>query len=114
MAEKRLQEFYDEISEDLTRCVQFWLTHSHDDKYGGFFNCIDEDGTVYDETKHVWLQARQVWIYAKLYNEEEQFNTQAVLQAAEKDRGNPNDGQTHSLGTRGRHGHPTRASAAGW
>ncbi|XP_052240983.1 N-acylglucosamine 2-epimerase-like isoform X2 [Dreissena polymorpha] len=84
MAEKRLQEFYDEISEDLTRCVQFWLTHSHDNKYGGFFNCLDENGTVYDDTKHIWLQARQVWMYAKLYNEEEKFTTQAVLQAAEK------------------------------
>ncbi|KAH3740176.1 hypothetical protein DPMN_046873 [Dreissena polymorpha] len=26
----------------------------------------------------------QVWMYAKLYNEEEKFTTQAVLQAAEK------------------------------
>ncbi|XP_052241619.1 N-acylglucosamine 2-epimerase-like isoform X1 [Dreissena polymorpha] len=32
-------------------------------------------------------EQRWVWMYAKLYNEEEQFNTQAVLQAAEKGAG---------------------------
>lgn len=26
----------------------------------GFFNCLGKDGKVYDEIKHVWLQARQV------------------------------------------------------
>lgn len=26
----------------------------------GFFNCLSKDGKVYDEIKHVWLQARQV------------------------------------------------------
>ena len=35
--------------------VRFFVSHSR-----GFFNCLSKDGKVYDEIKHVWLQARQV------------------------------------------------------
>lgn len=82
MAGTRLEEFYKEISADLVRTVQFWLKYSHDDEYGGFFNCLGPSGHVYDETKYVWLQARQVWMYARLYNEEEQFRKPEIIKAA--------------------------------
>ena len=26
----------------------------------GFFSCLSEDGSVYDDTKYVWMQGRQV------------------------------------------------------
>lgn len=89
MSESRLQEFYDKIRADLDRTVKFWRQHSRDPECGygqglregeycfciifskyficlmnvycsGFFNCLGKDGKVYDEIKHVWLQARQV------------------------------------------------------
>ena len=37
--------------------VRFFVLHSR-----GFFNCLSKDGKVYDEIKHVWLQARQVGV----------------------------------------------------
>lgn len=52
--------------------IPFWETHSPDDENGGYFNCLDREGKVYDTTKHVWLQARQVWMFSKFYNEVEQ------------------------------------------
>ena len=52
--------------------LPFWERHSPDREQGGFFNHLDRDGQVYDPTKHVWLQARQVWLFSKLYNDVEQ------------------------------------------
>ena len=47
--------------------IPFWEKHSPDEKHGGYFNCLDRDGKVYDFQKHVWLQGRQVWLFAKLF-----------------------------------------------
>ena len=48
--------------------LPFWMSHSIDAVNGGFFNNLDEDGTVFDTTKHVWLQGRQVWMFARIAN----------------------------------------------
>ncbi len=48
--------------------IPFWSQHSIDDQYGGFFTCLDRQGTVYDTDKFLWLQCRQVWMYSMLYN----------------------------------------------
>ena len=69
----------------------------------GFYNCLSENGEVYDTLKHCWMQGRQVehpargtlqrqhsslphqvWMYAKLYNSLPSFHTDEVLQAAER------------------------------
>jgi N-acylglucosamine 2-epimerase len=50
------------------RVLQFWARHSVDEQYGGFFNNLAEDGAVTDPRKHVWLQGRQVWMWARLYS----------------------------------------------
>lgn len=47
--------------------VPFWTRHSPDRVDGGFYNCLDRDGSVYDTTKYGWLQGRQAWMLAKLY-----------------------------------------------
>jgi N-acylglucosamine 2-epimerase len=52
----------------LDDVIPFWLTHSLDREYGGYFNMIDRDGSVYDTDKAIWLQGRGVWLYATLYN----------------------------------------------
>jgi len=53
----------------LENVIPFWEKHSPDWKHGGYFNCLDQDGTVYDSTKHIWLQGRQVWIFSKFYRD---------------------------------------------
>jgi N-acylglucosamine 2-epimerase len=54
-------------TELLESVVPFWTRHSPDRANGGFWNCLDRDGSLYDTTKYGWLQGRQVWMLAKLY-----------------------------------------------
>jgi len=48
--------------------IPFWLLHSLDQEHGGYFTCLDRDGSVYDTRKYVWLNGRQVWTFSRLYN----------------------------------------------
>jgi N-acylglucosamine 2-epimerase len=52
----------------LNDVVPFWLEHSKDEEYGGYFTCLDRKGDVYDTDKFIWLQCREVWCFAMLYN----------------------------------------------
>jgi N-acylglucosamine 2-epimerase len=52
----------------LEDVIPFWEKHSPDRELGGYFTCLDRDGTVFDTDKFVWLQARQVWTFSMLYN----------------------------------------------
>ena len=54
-------------AELLDRVIPFWEEHSIDREKGGYFTCLDRDGTVFDTDKFVWLQARQVWMFSHLY-----------------------------------------------
>ncbi len=56
----------------LDNVIPFWLNHSSDSKYGGYFTCLNREGKVYDTDKFIWLQCRQVWTFSMLYNEVEQ------------------------------------------
>lgn len=51
----------------LESIVPFWETYSIDNECGGYFTCLDAKGMVYDTDKFIWLQARQVWMFATLY-----------------------------------------------
>lgn len=59
-------------SELLERVVPFWLEKSPDTVNGGYFTCLDREGKVFDTDKFVWLQGREVWMFATLYNQVEQ------------------------------------------
>ena len=59
-------------NELLTNVIPFWENNSIDKQFGGYFTCLDREGKVFDTDKFIWLQARQVWMFAKLYNEVEQ------------------------------------------
>lgn len=52
----------------LNDVMPFWERHSLDREAGGYFTCLDRDGSVYDTDKFVWLQGRQVWLFSMLYN----------------------------------------------
>jgi len=55
----------------LDSVLPFWLRHSLDRDYGGYFTCLDREGGVYDTRKYVWLHGRAAWTFSKLYNEVE-------------------------------------------
>lgn len=55
----------------LEQVIPFWENNSIDKQYGGYFTCLDRKGNVYDTDKFMWLQGRQVWMFAMLYNQVE-------------------------------------------
>lgn len=59
-------------SELLEKVIPFWLNHSKDEEFGGYFTCLDQKGKVFDTDKFVWLQAREVWMFSSLFNNVEQ------------------------------------------
>lgn len=56
----------------LDSVVPFWLNHSRDSEFGGYYTCLDTYGKVYDTDKFMWLQCRQIWCFSMLYNRVEQ------------------------------------------
>jgi N-acylglucosamine 2-epimerase len=56
------------MDELLDAVIPFWLNHSKDSDSGGYFTCLDRHGKVYDTDKFMWLQGREVWLFAMLYN----------------------------------------------
>ncbi len=48
-------------NELLGNIIPFWMEHSLDEQYGGYFTCLDRTGNVFDADKFIWLQCRQVW-----------------------------------------------------
>ena len=64
MAARYRKELYDSV-------LPFWLDKSQDKEYGGYFTCLNRDGSVFDTDKFVWLQGREIWLFAMLYNQVE-------------------------------------------
>lgn len=54
----------------LESVTPFWEQYSIDREFGGFFSCLDREGRVYDTSKQMWMQAREVYMFAALYNSE--------------------------------------------
>lgn len=52
----------------LGNVLPFWERYSPDRKNGGYFTCLDEDGSIFDPRKYMWLQGRQVWVFARMFN----------------------------------------------
>ena len=80
---KQLEKQYrDEL---LQNVIPFWLEKSQDKEYGGYFTCLDCQGNVFDTDKFIWLQGREVWLFAMLYNrvEKRQEWLDCAIQGAE-------------------------------
>lgn len=88
----------------LDDIIPFWLAHSEDKQFGGYFTCLDREGKVFDTDKFIWLQCRQVWTYAMLYNqvEKKQQWLDFALQGARflADHGRDGDGNWYFSVTR--------------
>ena len=58
-------------AELLESVVPFWMNHSKDADFGGYFTCLNRCGEVFDTDKFMWLQGREVWLFSMLYNKVE-------------------------------------------
>ncbi len=69
----------------MNNILPFWLEKSQDKEYGGYFTCLERDGSVYDTDKFIWLQGRESWMFAMLWNtvEKKQEWLDCALQGAE-------------------------------
>ena len=55
----------------LNDVIPFWMKNSPDNEFGGYFTCLDTQGNVFDTDKFIWLQCREAWCFAMLYNQVE-------------------------------------------
>jgi N-acylglucosamine 2-epimerase len=60
----RIRKRYE--AELLGNIVPFWEHHAIDRERGGYFTCLDRDGSVYDTEKYMWMQWRVVYMFAEL------------------------------------------------
>ncbi len=58
-------QYRDEL---LTEVIPFWERYSPDHDRGGYFSCLGRKGEVFDTDKFIWLQGRQLWMFAVLFN----------------------------------------------
>lgn len=103
---KKLAEQYK--SELLDKVIPFWLEKSQDKEFGGYFTCLDRDGSVYDTDKFIWLQGREVWMFATLYNkvEKRQEWLDCAIQGAEFLKKYGHDGNLNWYFSLDREGNP--------
>lgn len=95
-------------SELLDNVVPFWLSKSQDSEFGGYFTCLDRKGDVFDTDKFIWLQSRQVWMFAMLYNkvEKRQEWLDCAIQGAEFLKKQGHDGNYNWYFSLSREGKP--------
>jgi len=79
---KKLSEQYK--NELFNNILPFWYK-SQDTEYGGYLTCLDRQGNVFDTDKFVWLQGREIWMFATMYNkvEKRQEWLDCAIQGAE-------------------------------
>ena len=103
---KQLEKQYrDEL---LQNVIPFWLGKSQDKEYGGYFTCLDRQGNVFDTDKFIWLQGREVWLFAMLYNrvEKRQEWLDCAIQGAEFLKKYGHDGNLNWYFSLDRQGNP--------
>jgi len=65
----RPEEVRSRYAEELYgRIVPFWEAHSIDRECGGYLHCLDRDGSVYDTFKDMWMEWREVYMFAAIAN----------------------------------------------
>ena len=103
---KQLEKQYrDEL---LQNVIPFWLEKSQDKEYGGYFTCLDRQGNVFDTDKFIWLQGREVWLFAMIYNrvEKRQEWLDCAMQGAEFLKKYGHDGNLNWYFSLDRQGNP--------
>jgi N-acylglucosamine 2-epimerase len=68
MTRSEITAFRKTYEENLAESViPFWERHSPDRECGGYFTCLERDGTVFDTDKFVWMQGREVWGFSLVH-----------------------------------------------
>lgn len=62
---KELAKLYK--NELLENVLPFWLNHSQDLEFGGYYTCLNRNGDVFDTDKFIWLQGREVWLFSMFF-----------------------------------------------
>lgn len=50
----------------LTDVMPFWTRHAVDEKNGGLFTCISDEGKITSRDKYLWSQTRALWTFSAL------------------------------------------------
>ena len=63
-----IKSYYEAYRSELyDNVVPFWVEHSLDKQFGGYFSCLDRTGEVFDTDKFIWMQGRELWMFSTLY-----------------------------------------------
>jgi N-acylglucosamine 2-epimerase len=65
MNEKLMNFYKDGLLADT---IPWWQNRFIDREDGGFLTCFDADGSLLGTDKPVWLLARIIWMWSRLYN----------------------------------------------
>lgn len=64
--ERCSEKYHDDLVDNI---LPFWLENGLDKTNGGFYTCLDRDGSLIDTTKSVWFQGRAGFIFSYAYNQ---------------------------------------------
>lgn len=56
----------------LDDVTPWWMKHSLDREYGGYYSLLERDGRTWGTDKYMWMHGREVWMFSHLYNTFEQ------------------------------------------
>ncbi len=51
--------------------VPWWMKHSLDRQYGGYYSLLERDGRPWASDKYMWMNGRQIWMLSHLCNAHE-------------------------------------------
>ena len=72
-----------ELQQELVNILQYWMEHTVDKQYGGFYGKIDNDNIVYNNApKGLVLNARILWAFSVAYNHTKEIKWLAIADRA--------------------------------
>jgi N-acylglucosamine 2-epimerase len=64
---RQLREHYRAVLFDDV--VPWWEKHSLDRDAGGYYSCIERDGSLWSTDKYTWMTSREIWTFSHLVNQ---------------------------------------------
>lgn len=55
----------------MEQVMPFWLKYGPDNRYGGIYNALSDDGRIVSTDKYMWSQGRALWTFSAMYNKVE-------------------------------------------
>ncbi len=97
---KELEQIRDETRAQLLEdIIPFWEKRVVDREWGGYYNCFDREGRLYDTTKQGWFVGRNMYTFSALYNRIEPRDEWLAIAQAGRDYMNTSfaagDGRFH-------------------